>query len=194
MNTTDRIAKGAELHRKDVELYQAIQRALSRGSVRDKLLLFKFPIEDAINEIWLKIQKYAREEVIRNPDAYVRTFLANHADRLIDREKKHRRQCEGWFQEPVRKGDPSQARWPADVPSFANSADPVRNATTSEVLARIAALPIGDQDALQAFVSGRRNDPRYPTAPEVSRMAGCTAAEIRVRGAAVLRKLADEFQ
>lgn len=194
MNTTDRTAKGAELHRKDVELYQAIQRALSRGSVHDKLLLFKFPIDDAINEIWLTLQKYARREAIQNPDAYVRTYLSKLADRLIDREKKHRRQREGWYREPVRKSDSSNARWAAGVRSPVNSADPVRNATTSEVLARIAALPIEDQDALHAFVSGRRNDPRYPSAPDVSRMAGCTASEIRVRGAAVLRKLTDEFQ
>ena len=42
MNTTDSTAK-------DIELYEAIKRKLSRGKVRDKLVRFQFPIEDAVN-------------------------------------------------------------------------------------------------------------------------------------------------
>ena len=177
---------------KDVELYQTIARQLSWGKVRSKLDRFKVPIEDAKNSIWVSLQKHVRDGDIQDFDAYVCHWLAKLADRLIDREKKHRRHRVVRELKSFQQGRSPHREWSVDVSAHSNYADPAWRASAREVSERISELPCDDRDSLEAVVVGRRNDPHYPTPPKLSEISGRTAEQIRFRGAAVLRKLINE--
>jgi|GEM_PF-3008676 len=67
--------------------------------------------------------------------------------------------------------------------------DPQIHFENREALALAASLPELDREALLAFTSGKRTDPRYPTITQLARTRGLSPQRLAAMGMEALERL-----
>lgn len=73
----------------NLELYQTIQKYISRHDTARRLLQFRIDPDDAKHDLWMRLQKYTANSTRRNMDALVNAWAPKIVDRCIDRERRH---------------------------------------------------------------------------------------------------------